>query len=224
MAQQTNSQELFEQLAVVGKAFASAKRLEIVEVLSQGERSVESLAEAAGLGLTTTSAHLQILKMARLVRTRRAGTRIFYRLAGDDVLALYGALGSVARAHSADVDRARRAYLGLGAVDDVAEVERGDLWGRLRAGHDVTLLDVRPRDEYAAGHIPGAVSVPFGELVADLHRIDRADEVVAYCRGAYCVMASDAVRLLKAHGRRAQRLEDGMLEWRLAGLPVEVGT
>ncbi len=213
--------ELFDQLAVVGKAFASAKRLEIIELLSQGERTVESLSREAGLRLSTASAHLQILKLTNLVRTRRSGTRIYYSLAGDDVAALYAALGAVARERSADVERAHDAYLGLSDVGAVPEISREELVHRLRKGK-VQVLDVRPHEEYVAGHIAGAHSVPFGDLSQRLESLRGAD-VVAYCRGAYCVLAHDAVRLLRAGGRSASRLEDGMLEWRLAGLPVEVG-
>jgi rhodanese-related sulfurtransferase/DNA-binding transcriptional ArsR family regulator len=217
---------LFDRLAVVGKAFASAKRLELIELLGQGERTVESLAREAGLGVSTTSAHLQVLKLSALVTTRREGTRIHYRLAGDDVAALYDSMRTVARARSADVDRALASYLGVGSGSDagVVEISRQDLLRRLDAG-DVVLLDVRPPEEYAAAHIPGARSVPFGRLSEDLDAIEGLDEdadLVAYCRGAYCVLAHDAVRLLQAQGRRARRLEDGLLEWRTHGLPLEV--
>lgn len=213
--------EFFGRLAVVGKAFASAKRLEVIDLLAQGERSVEALAGAAGLGVTTTSAHLQILKMANVVSTRRDGTRIYYRLSGDDVATLYASLGRVARAHSADVERALDAYLGTGSLDDVELVERPDLLRRMETG-EVQVIDVRPGEEFAAGHIAGARSLPFGELIERLDDLDPDADVVAYCRGAHCVLAHDAVRLLEAHGRHATRLEDGMLEWRLAGLPVAV--
>ncbi|HEX3003365.1 MAG TPA: metalloregulator ArsR/SmtB family transcription factor [Angustibacter sp.] len=219
----TGKDRLFEQLAVVGKAFANAKRLELIDLLAQGERTVESLAHSAGLGVSTTSAHLQVLKLASVVTTRREGTRIHYRLAGDDVAAVYAALGSIAREHSPDVERARESYLGLrGVAPDVEELTRDQLLARMADG-EVAVLDVRPADEYAAGHIPGALSMPFGDLVEGISRLDPDIEVVAYCRGAYCVLAHDAVRLLHHEGRRATRLQDGWLEWRLAGLPVAVG-
>lgn len=214
--------EMFGTFAIIGKAFGSAKRLEIIDLLSQGERTVDSLAKAAELGVTTVSAHLQILKMANLVHTRRQGTSIHYRLAGDDVAALYAALGTVARERSADVAQARAAYLGVSGDGDVEEISRAELVRR-RENDNVLLLDVRPSEEYAAGHIPGAVSVPFGSLPAHSHALPQEPDLVAYCRGAYCVMAHDAVRLLHSEGRQAQRLEEGMLEWRLAGLPVETG-
>lgn len=213
--------DLFDQLAVVGKAFASAKRLELVELLSQGERTVDSLAREAGLGVTTTSAHLQVLKLSSLVRTRRSGTHVHYSLAGDDVAQLYSSLRAVALAHSADVERALGAYLGAG-IGDVDEVSRPDLLARLDAG-DVALLDVRPAEEYAAAHIPGARSLPFADIEQFAATLPADEEIIAYCRGSYCVLAHDAVRLLRSHGRRARRLEDGLLEWRLEGLPVEAG-
>lgn len=214
--------DLFDQLAVVGKAFASAKRLEIIDLLTRGERTVESLAKEAGMGVSTTSAHLQILKLSHLVRTRREGTRIHYSLAGENVAALYAAMRTVARVHSADVGKALDAYLGVDGIGDVEEVSRPELVQRLEAG-DVVVLDVRPVEEFAAGHIDGALSVPFGELEARLTSLPDDVEIVAYCRGAYCVMAHDAVRLLHAYGRQARRLEDGMLEWRLAGNPISEG-
>ncbi|MFK5633920.1 MULTISPECIES: ArsR/SmtB family transcription factor [unclassified Ornithinimicrobium] len=219
---------VFDQLAVVGKAFGSAKRLELIDLMSQGERTVEALAREAGLGVSTASAHLQVLKLSNLVSTRREGTRIFYSLAGEDVAALYASMRTVARAHSADVDRALGSYFGLGrhgdADADVVEISREDLLEALDA-RTVVLLDVRPVAEYAAGHIPGARSVPFDQLAEDLPLQDLGDdvEIVAYCRGAYCVMAHDAVRLLQAQGRTARRLEDGLLEWRVNGLHVETG-
>lgn len=214
--------DLFDRLAVVGKAFGNAKRLELVDLLSQGERTVDSLAREAGLGLSTTSAHLQVLKLSSLVRTRRDGARVYYSLAGSDVLNLYASLGAVARHHSADVERALSAYLGEGVKGDVDEVGRDELLRRM-AADDVLLLDVRPVEEYHAGHIAGARSVPFDHIAQAVAEIDPGRDVVAYCRGAWCVLAHDAVRLLRASGRPARRLEGGMLEWRQDGLPVEAG-
>jgi rhodanese-related sulfurtransferase/DNA-binding transcriptional ArsR family regulator len=209
---------LFEQFARVGKALGSGKRLELLDLLAQGERTVEGLARAAELGLTTASAHLQTLKQANLVATRRDGTKIYYRLAGTDVAALYALVRTVASAHLPDVEAARLAYLG----PDTKQVSRTELLDRVQAG-DVTVLDVRPREEYQAGHIPGAICVPIDELASRLADLPADQEIVAYCRGAYCVFAHDAVRLLTTHGRHARRLADGMLEWRLADLPVAVG-
>lgn len=215
--------ELFARLATVGKAFGNAKRLELVDLLAQGERTVESLAAEAGLGVSTASAHLQVLRLSSLVRTRRDGTRVWYSLAGDDVLELYATLRLVAGRHSADVERALTAYLaGTDVQGDVDEVERGELLRRLEAG-EVVLLDVRPAEEYRAGHIAGARSVPFDQVAAAVEDLDPDLDVVAYCRGAWCVLAHDAVRLLSAAGRPARRMEGGMLEWRRDGLPVEAG-
>ena len=208
---------LLEQFAAVGKALASPKRLELLDLLAQGERSVDALAKAAGLGVTTCSAHLQTLRHAGLVRTRRAGTTVFYSLAGDDVASLLAQVRSVAAAHRAETERARLAY--LGDDDALEQVSRDELLARVDAG-GVVVLDVRPAEEYRAGHIPGAVSIPLERLGARLAELPPDVEVVAYCRGAYCVLAHDAIRLLRAQGRVARRLADGMLEWRLAGLPV----
>ena len=210
--------ELFEQLARIGKALGNGKRLELLDLLAQGPRSVADLAVAAGLGLTTTSAHLQTLKQAGLVAAARHGTTIRYRLADTDVATLYIQMRNVAAAHLPDVDAARRNYLG---DDDTEQIDRHELLRRARAG-TVVVLDVRPAPEYAAGHIPGAVSIPIDELPARLAELPPDAEVIAYCRGPYCVFAHDAVRLLTAHGRRAVRLADGLLDWRLAEHPVEV--
>jgi rhodanese-related sulfurtransferase len=206
---------LYEQIARVGKALANGKRLEIIDLLAQGERTVESIARASGLNLTTASAHLQTLKHGGVVTSRRAGTRLYYRLAGDDVADLYARLRTTAQAHLADVAAAAVSLLG----SDTEEVTREELMRRAVTG-DIMVLDVRPADEYDAGHIPGAISIPVDELKARLAEIPEHVEIVAYCRGAYCVMAPDAVRIARAAGRRATRLADGMLEWRLAGLPV----
>ncbi|TQC46661.1 ArsR family transcriptional regulator [Rhodococcus sp. WS4] len=207
--------ELFDQFARVGKALGSGKRLELLDLLAQGERTVDALARACELGLTTASAHLQTLKQANLVATRREGTKVFYRLAGADVAQLFALVRTVAHEHLPDVEAARAAYLG----PETEHVSKDQLLERVRSGQ-VTVLDVRPREEYAAGHIPGAVSIPIDELAEHLADLPADQEIVAYCRGAYCVFAHDAVRLLTGHGRRARRLADGMLEWRLSDLPV----
>jgi rhodanese-related sulfurtransferase/DNA-binding transcriptional ArsR family regulator len=217
MGERDTKTALFEQFARVGKALASGKRLELLDLLAQGERTVEALARAAQLGLTTASNHLQTLKRANLVATRRAGTKIYYRLAGPDVAALYALARTVAVEHLPDVEAARVTYLG----PDTDEVTRDELLQRVRAGQAI-VIDVRPAEEYVAGHIPGAVSIPLDELAGRLAELPLDQEIVAYCRGAYCVLAHDAVRLLTAHGRAARRLADGMLEWRLADLPVAV--
>jgi rhodanese-related sulfurtransferase/DNA-binding transcriptional ArsR family regulator len=212
---------LFEEFARVGKALGHGKRLELLDLLTQGERSVEALADAAGLGLSTASAHLQTLRQAGVVTTRREGTKIFYGVAGPDILRLYALLRGVAQERVPAVEPRRVAYLRL--VGDRAAEEgltRDELMARAAAG-TVTVLDVRPEDEYRAGHVPGAVSIPLGELEERIAELPADADFVAYCRGAYCVMAYDAVDVLRAHGRRAERLEDGMLEWRLAGMAVD---
>ncbi|NUT32074.1 MAG: metalloregulator ArsR/SmtB family transcription factor [Hamadaea sp.] len=213
---------LFEQLARVGKALASGKRLELLDLLAQAERPVDALAGAARLNLTTASAHLQTLKQAGLVVTRREGTKIFYRLAGDDVADLYVRAREVAAAHLPDVAAARDAYLGSGPArgTDVETIGREELLRRVESGEAV-VLDVRPPNEYAAGHLPGAINIPVGELAERMREVPADAQIVAYCRGPYCVFAHDAVRLLRERGRRAMRLDDGVTEWRLAGLPVE---
>jgi rhodanese-related sulfurtransferase/DNA-binding transcriptional ArsR family regulator len=210
--------ELFEQFAQVGKAVANAKRLEMLDVLVQGERSVEALAQAVGLKLTTASAHLQSLRHGGLVRSRKDGTRIFYRLAGDRVARLYVDLREVASEHLAETERAARAYLG---EDKLEPVDRDTLLTRLRDG-DLALIDVRPSSEFAAGHIEGAVSVPLDELIDRVSELPAELEVVAYCRGEYCVLAYEAVEILRRSGREARRMNGGMLEWRVEDRPVAI--
>ncbi|WP_416981867.1 ArsR/SmtB family transcription factor [Streptomyces sp. T028] len=211
--------QLYDAFAAGGKALASGKRLELLDLLAQGERTVDALAKAAGLNLTTASAHLQTLKQAGFVATRREGVRIHYRLAGDDVARLFVLLRKVTEAHQAAVPAARHAYLG---DDGATEVTREELRARVAAGRAV-VLDVRPVAEYLAGHIPGALSIPVDELAERIGELPEETEIVVYCRGEYCVLAHDAVRLLTGRGRRAIRLNDGMLEWRLADLPVDAG-
>jgi rhodanese-related sulfurtransferase/DNA-binding transcriptional ArsR family regulator len=218
-SQKVAKADLYEAFAASGKALANGKRLELLDLLAQGERTVEALATAAGLNLTTASAHLQTLKQAGFVATRRDGVRIHYRLAGDDVAHLFALLRNVAEKHLAAVSVAREAYLG---DDGATEISRDELRDRASAG-DVVVLDVRPVEEYRSGHVPGAVSMPVDELADRLAELPDDIDVVVYCRGEYCVLAYDAVRLLAEHGRRAIRLNDGMLEWRLADLPVDAG-
>ncbi|MEU2034489.1 ArsR/SmtB family transcription factor [Nocardia amamiensis] len=211
---------LYEAFAASGKALASGKRLELLDLLAQGERTVDALATAAGLNLTTASAHLQTLKQAGFVATRREGVRIHYRLAGEDVAALLALLRKVAEAHQSAVPAARDNYLG---PDGGGELTREELLARAAAG-DVLVLDVRPVPEYEAGHIPGALSIPVEQLPERVGELPGDTEIVVYCRGEYCVLAYDAVRLLRDHGRHAIRLHDGMLEWRLAELPIEAAS
>jgi rhodanese-related sulfurtransferase/DNA-binding transcriptional ArsR family regulator len=210
---------LYDAFAASGKALASGKRLELLDLLAQGERTVDALARVAGLNLTTASAHLQALKQAGLVATRREGVRIHYRLAGEDVAQLLVLLRKVAERHQATVPAARDAYLGQ---DGAREVTHEELRARAEDG-EVVVLDVRPHEEYVAGHIPGALSIPVEELAERIGELPEETEVVVYCRGEYCVLAYDAVRLLTVRGRRAVRLNDGMVEWRLADRPVMVG-
>ncbi|NNH70576.1 metalloregulator ArsR/SmtB family transcription factor [Nocardia uniformis] len=213
----TAKMALYEAFAASGKALSSGKRLELLDLLAQGERTVESLATAAGLNLTTASAHLQTLKQAGFVATRREGVRIHYRLAGEDVARLFALLRQVAETHQTAVPPARARYLG---PDGGREMTREELLTRAARG-DVVVLDVRPLPEYRAGHIPGAVCIPVEQLTERISELPLDTEIVVYCRGEYCVLAYDAVRLLTEHGRRAIRLHDGMLEWRLAELPVD---
>jgi rhodanese-related sulfurtransferase/DNA-binding transcriptional ArsR family regulator len=217
----TTKTELNEQFARIGKALASPRRIELLDLLAQGERSVETLAAETNMSVTLTSSHLQALRRARLVDTRREGPRIFYRLSGDDVYALLTALRAVAHDRLAEVDRVLRDY--FGAADSLEPIDRDELVRRARAG-DVVLLDLRPREEYEAGHIPGAVSIPLDDLEERLALLPPRAEIVAYCRGPYCVMAPRGIAILRRHGYRVRRLEDGVGDWRLAGLPVAVGT
>jgi rhodanese-related sulfurtransferase len=211
---------LYDGFSVVGRALASGRRAEIIDLLGQGERSVEDIAGEIGQSVANTSQHLQQLLRAGLVISRREGNRIYYSLAGERVSELWAALRDVAAAHVAELDRLARAYLGDRA--QLETIDRAELAMRLRA-RDVLVLDVRPEAEYAAGHIRGAWSVPIGELNKRLRDVPKDSQVVAYCRGPYCVYADDAVRTLKKRGYRAARLEDGYPEWKSAGLPVATG-
>lgn len=211
---------LNEQFARIGKAFASPRRVEILDLLAQGERSVEALATRAEVGVGLASAHLQVLRRAGLIVARRDGTRIFYRLAGDDVYRLLAAVRKSATDRLAETDRAARAY--LGDADPLEPVSREELLERVKVG-DALVLDLRPVEEYRAGHIAGALSLPLEELEARLAELPAGIEIVAYCRGPFCALAPQGVTLLRRRGLRARRLEDGFPEWRLAGLPVTVG-
>jgi rhodanese-related sulfurtransferase len=210
--------ELYGQFASVGKALGNPLRLILLDLLTQAERSVEDLVAASGAPLGNTSAQLKALREAGLVTTRRAGNRIYYRMAGNDVATLLTTLTAVAQRHAAEVDRAARAYLGdLNALEPIG---RDELRRRIDTG-EVIVIDVRPTAEYAAGHIPTARSIPVDELATRLDELHAGTEVVAYCRGPYCVYAPDAVRLLTEQGYTARPLRGGFPEWRLAGLPVE---
>jgi rhodanese-related sulfurtransferase len=220
MADREAKQALFDGFAEVAKALASGRRAEIVDLLSQGERSVDEIAGEINQSVANTSHHLRAMARAGLLRTRRDGTRIFYELAGESVATLWAALRDVAAEHVAGIERLTRAY--LGDRDGLEAISRKELAVRLRRG-DVTVLDVRPESEFHAGHIAGARSVPVSELRRNLRALPKGVEVVAYCRGPYCVYADDAVRELNRRGYRAQRLEDGFPEWKQAGLPVAAG-
>jgi len=217
MANRQAKTALFDALADVAKALSSGRRAELVDVLAQGERSVEELAEEIGQTVANTSQHLQRLLRSGLVRSRREGTRIYYSLSGPAVLSLWRSMREAAETHVEEIDDLARAY--LGNRDDLGTITRDQLRRRLQAG-DVVVLDVRPGPEYDAGHIRGAISIPVTELRARLDEIPEGGEVVAYCRGPYCVYADDAVRLLEDRGRVAMRLEDGFPEWAARRLPV----
>ena len=220
MADRAAKDALFEGFALVGKALGSGRRDELVDVLAQGERPVEELAAEIGQSMANTSQHLQQLLRAGLVKTRRDGTRVYYALASDRVLQLWQLLREVAAEHVGELDRLARAYLGdREALDSMTQSE---LRSRIRAG-DVVVLDVRPTAEYAAGHISGARSLPLADLARRLRDLPKDSEVVAYCRGPYCVYADDAVRLLRRRGYQARRLVDGYPEWAQAGLPTASG-
>ena len=214
MADRTAKDALYAEFAAVGKALGSPKRLELVDLLAQGPRSVEALASAAGLGVSTCSAHLQTLRETGLVDTRRDGKHIYYSLVADDVASLWDHLRRVALRHRPHTELARAAYLGS---DDTEAVSTEALLRRVQDG-DVVVLDVRPAAEYAGGHLPGAVHIPVSELADRLAELPADREIIAYCRGQYCVLAHDAVRLLKQRGYQASRAGDGALEWRIAGL------
>jgi rhodanese-related sulfurtransferase/predicted transcriptional regulator len=215
-------QAIFARLAEVAQALGHAHRLELLEHVAQGERSVEELSARANLSFANTSRHLQILRRARLVDTERRGKHVLYRLAGDaEVVELMRALGRVGERNVAEVNRVMTDY--FHARDALEPLTRKDLVSRLRKGL-VTVLDVRPEDEFALGHIPGALNIPLGKLKHRLGELPADREVIAYCRGPYCVLSFEAVAALRARGYRVRRLEDGYPEWKAAGLPVEAVT
>jgi len=209
---------LFEQFARVGKALASPRRLEIVDLLAQGERTVEEIARETAMSVASASQHLQALKSARMVESRREGLYIHYRLADEDVFRTWQAVRALAESRLAEVERVVEAY--LEDRDALEAVDATELMERLSDG-SVVVLDVRPEEEYLAGHIPGALSVPVDALEAALQTLPKDRELVAYCRGPYCVFSDEAVALLRAQGYRARRLRQGLPDWRAAGMPVE---
>jgi rhodanese-related sulfurtransferase len=209
---------IYEQLARIGKAVAAPKRLELLDLLSQGPRTVEALAQQAALSVANASQHLQVLRAARLVDAEKQGLHVEYRLAGDDVSTFFLALRNIAAARLAEMAIVTRAY--LGERDGMETVASDELLRRVKQG-EVTVLDVRPAEEYAAGHIPGAVSIPIGELKARCKELPKTRDVVAYCRGPYCVFAVQAVELLRKKGFKAHRMKEGVLDWRSRGGRVE---
>jgi rhodanese-related sulfurtransferase len=209
---------LFDEFARAAKALASGRRIEMLDVLANGERTVEALASEVGLSAANTSQHLQVLRQAGLVTSRRQRTSIHYRLAAPEVFQLWQVLRTLAASRLAEVERLAAAY--LGARDELEPVTRKELARRLKAGDDLVVLDVRPAAEHAAGHLPGAVSIPVDELRRRLAELPADREVVAYCRGPYCAFAHEAVAVLREAGLQARRLEDGLPEWQAAGLAV----
>ncbi|HEX6025518.1 MAG TPA: metalloregulator ArsR/SmtB family transcription factor [Solirubrobacter sp.] len=215
MADRQQKDALFEAIALMGKAFASPVRLELLDLLAQAPRTVDELARASGQSTANTSQHLQALHAAGMVSRAREGTRVRYALAGDEALRLWLALRDASAAQLAEVERAANEYLG----EDVDTIGGDELLERLAHG-DVVLVDVRPQEEYDAGHIEGARSIPVDELQRRLAELPADTEIVAYCRGPFCAYAHEAVRQLRSEGRRARRLRDGWPEWRLARRPA----
>ena len=221
MSSESPKRVMFEQFALVAKAAAHPLRLEILEKLAQGERSVEVVADRTRVSIANASQHLQQMRRAGLVVGRRDGKFVFYRLADDSVLGLLASLRRVAEAQSAEVERVVRGY--FNDRDGLEAISRLELVERLKAGI-VTVLDVRPEDEFGLGHLPGAINISIGDLKKRLADLDPEKEIVAYCRGPYCVLSYEAVAVLRAHGFKVRRLEDGLPEWRAAGLPVDMAT
>lgn len=211
---------IYEQLARIGKAVASPRRLELLDLLAQGPRTVEALARETGQSVANTSQHLQALRAARLVTAEKRGLFVTCRLADNEVAEFFRGLRRVAESRLAEIERVTRAFLGQHGL--LEPVDRAALVERVRQGK-VTVLDVRPASEYRTGHIPGAISVPLAELERRLGELPKRREIVAYCRGPYCVLALEAVGRLRARGYRAVRLEDGVPDWRARGFPIAVG-
>jgi rhodanese-related sulfurtransferase/DNA-binding transcriptional ArsR family regulator len=218
MSSDPAKERLYQAIGRVAAALGSAGRLQILEFVAQGERSVDALAGMTGLSVANTSKHLQGLRQAGLVHARKEGLRVYYSLAGDDVSLLLASLRGVAEHRAADVERLLKTW--LAHRDELEPVPAREVLDRLKKGL-VTLLDVRPAEEYAAGHLPGALNVPIEKLESYLSKLPRRKEVVAYCRGPYCLMSFEAVEKLRKRGFKAKRLQDGYPEWRAAGLPVE---
>ena len=218
MKQNSFKSDLFTQFARVGKALSNANRLELLEFLAQGSRSVESLANVAKLSIANTSQHLQQLRQSGLVTSRKEGLKVYYSLSGDDVIALLDFLRDVAERHISDVDKLVNTY--LTAKDDLEPIPADELLNMVKQDL-VTVLDVRPKEEFEAGHVQGAINIPIEELESHLADFDPEQEIVAYCRGPHCILAFDAVAKLRDNGFQARRLEDGYPEWKIAGRPTE---
>ena len=221
MSSQRPKEVLFAEFAAVAKAVAHPSRLQLLEQLAQGERSVEVLADRTGASIANASQHLQHMRRAGLVTARRDGNFVFYGLADDAVLGLLASIRGVAERHSAEVERVVRSY--FESRDSLEPVSRAELMEQLKAGL-VIVLDVRPEDEFALGHLQGAINIPLGELEKRFAGLDPSQQIVAYCRGPYCVLSYEAIAALRAKGFKARRLEDGFPEWRAAGLPIAAGT
>jgi len=219
MADRGSKEALFDEFARVAKALASGRRAEVVDLLANGERSVESIASEIGMSVANASQHLQVLRRAGLVSSRREGTSIFYRLASPDVVKLWRSLQGVASDRVAEVERLARAY--TGDLNGVELLTKEELAKRLRRKDDLLVLDVRPEEEYAAGHVPGAVSIPVAELRRRLKELPKNKEIVAYCRGSFCAFAPEAARYLDKKGFRTSVLDSGLPDWKAAGLPIE---
>jgi rhodanese-related sulfurtransferase len=211
--------EVFGQLARIAHALSAPGRLALIELVAQGERSVDDLARLTGMSMANTSKHLGELRQAGLVRARKEGLRVYHALAGPDVVALVSALRHVAEGRNAEVNQLIRTY--VTSRDELEPIPAVELLKRVREGL-VTVLDVRPPEEFAAGHLPGAINIPPGDLATRIGKLPKDREVIAYCRGPYCLLSVEAVTLLRGKGRQARRLENGFPEWKAAGLPVEV--
>lgn len=212
--------ELYRSIARVAQALAHGNRLQLLELIAQGERSVDALATLTGMTVANASQHLQALRQAGLVAARKDGQRVYYSVSGDDVLALCAGLRSVAETRVAEVEKLLRDF--IGDRDELEAIPANELLARAKQGL-VTVLDVRPQEEFAAGHLPGAVNIPIERLESELAKLPRRREVVAYCRGPYCLMSFEAVIKLRKRGWKARRLENGFPEWKAAGLPVRTG-
>lgn len=217
MKPNTFKSDLFTQFARVGKALSNANRLELLEFLAQSSRSVESLANLAKLSVANTSQHLQQLRQSGLVTSRKQGLKVYYSLSGDDVISLLDSVRKVAERHISDVDMLVNTY--LTAKDDLEPIPANELLEKARQDL-ITVMDVRPKEEFEAGHVQGAINIPIDELEQHLQQFDPAHEIVAYCRGPHCILAFEAVEQLRQQGFKARRLEHGFPEWKIAGLPI----